>query len=202
MKRRARSSAVTIVCTLALVVWAQCQRQEAPRPSVSSPAAGGARAVAEPPPPSEPTPSAADGGADSDGPPASQGTWLDGNIYRFRFDGVRPCPPPGVGAAARIGATVRVMSKMDELLVAPRDFKLEVGGVILESAILQKAPAACAPLLAPKSLRAGKSTDGVVVFDLPPGFNAEHRPVKITYQPTRWGGAKRVEAVLPAGSVP
>jgi hypothetical protein len=153
-------------------------------------------------PPAAPPAAAPADEPDAEAPPLSKEGWLEGNIYRFRLDGVRPCPPPGVGAAARIGASVRVTSKIDEVLVAPRDFKLEAGGVILESAILQKAPAGCAPLLAPKSLRAGKATDGVVVFDLPLGFNAEGRPVKITYQPTRWGGAKRTEAVLPAGAVP
>ena len=48
-------------------------------------------------------------------------------------------------------------------------------------------------------MRAGKTNDGVVVFDVPPEFNPDHRPVKVTYQPTRWGGAKRVEALLPPG---
>jgi len=116
------------------------------------------------------------------------------------MDDVRPCPPAAAGTS-RVGVAVRVSSKIDELLVAPRDFKLETGGVILESAILQKGPAACAPLLAPKSLRAGKTAEGVVVFDIPPGFNAEQKPVRLAYQPTRWGGARRVEAVLPPGSL-
>jgi hypothetical protein len=156
--------------------------------------ADGARAAAEPPAP-PPAPAAPDADA---GPPASKGTWLEGNIYRFRLDDARQCPPPAAGNAARIGARVRVTSKVDEVFVAPRDVKLESGGVILDSAIVTKAPAGCGPLLAPTSLRAGKTADGVVVFDIPPGFNPERRPVKIMYQPTRWGGAKRVEAVLPA----
>jgi hypothetical protein len=42
----------------------------------------------------------------------------------------------------------------------------------------------------------------VVVFDLPVGFNPEHQPVKLTYQPTRWGGARRVESVLPPEALP
>ena len=91
-------------------------------------------------------------------------------------------------------------SKVDEVSVAPRDFKLESGGVILDSAMVTKAPDGCGPLLAPKSLRAGKSADGVVVFDFRPEFNPDHRPVR-SLQPTRWGGAKRVEALLPPGSV-
>jgi hypothetical protein len=139
--------------------------------------------------------------AEPDRPP-SPGGWLDGTIYRLRLDDVRRCPPAAPAAAARIGVLVRVTSNINELLVAPRDFKLEAGGVLLESAILQKAPAPCAPLLAPKSLRPGKDTDGVVVFDLPVGFNPEHQPVKLTYQPTRWGGARRVESVLPPEALP
>jgi hypothetical protein len=190
---------VAAACVLALLLLARCQRNEAPRPEPTPPpaVADAARAGAEPPaatPPAE----AADAGA----PPASKGAWLEGNIYRFRLDDIRTCPPPPPPAVARIGAVVRVTSKMDELMVASRDFKLESGGVILDSAISPKTSGACASLLAPKSLRAGKSADGVVVFDIPPGFNPEQRPVKITYQPTRWGGAKRTEAVLPVGSVP
>jgi hypothetical protein len=158
--------------------------------------ADGARAAAEPPP-TPPVPANSEAAAAT--PPPSKGTWLEGNIYRFRLDDVRKCPPPAVGGGTRIGAVVRVTSKIDEVLVASRDFKLESGGVILDSAILEKAPAGCGPLLAPKSLRAGKTADGVVVFDVPPEFNPEGRPVKITYQPTRWGGARRVEAVLPPG---
>ena len=184
-------------CVLALLLLARCQRNEAPRPepAPAPPVADAARATAPPPAAS---PEAADAGT----PPASKGAWLEGNIYRFRLDDVRTCPPPPPPAVARIGAVVRVTSKMDELMVAPRDFKLESGGVILDSAISPKTSGACASLLAPKSLRAGKGADGVVIFDIPPGFNPEQRPVKITYQPTRWGGAKRTEVVLPAGSVP
>ena len=146
-------------------------------------------------------PPRAEAETDAASPPPSKGTWLEGRIYRFRLDDVRKCPPPPVGGGARIGAVVRVTSKVDEVFVAPRDFKLESGGVILDSAIIEKAPGGCGPLLAPKSLRAGKTADGVVVFDVPPEFNPEGRPVKITYQPTRWGGARRVEALLPPGSL-
>jgi hypothetical protein len=134
-------------------------------------------------------------------PAPAAGAWLDGNIYRFRVEQIRPCPST-LSGGARVAAVVRVDSKIDELLVAPRDFKLDAGGVILDSAIVQKAPAACGALLTPKSLRAGKSADGAVVFDLPPGFNADHQPVRLAYQPTRWGGARRVAAVLPPESLP
>jgi hypothetical protein len=154
--------------------------------------------AAPPPPPAPAAPP--DAPADAGGEPPSRGTWLEGNIYRFRLDDVRTCAPPS-GGGARIGALVRVTSKVDEVFVAPRDVKLESGGVILDSAVLEKAPAGCGPLLTPKSLRAGKTADGVVVFDVPPEFNPERRPVKITYQPTRWGGARRVEAVLPSDSL-
>jgi hypothetical protein len=198
---------------LALVLLANCRRQEVAGFNVVPSAAAVAQVAAEPPPappadspapapvpvPAAPAP---DEAAASDDTPLSRGAWLEGNIYRFRLEDLRACPPPARGAAARVAATVRVTSKISELLVAPRDVKLEAGGVILDSAIATKAPAGCAPLLAPKSLRAGKSADGVVLFDLPPGFNAERRPVKVTYQPTRWGGAKRVEAILPAESLP
>jgi hypothetical protein len=177
---------------LALLLLAQCRRADIGGAPVAMAAAEPARPAAVAEGAVEPTPDSA---------PQSGDGWLDGNIYRVRMADVRPCPAsPAVEGAARVGVRVHVASKIGDLLVAPRDFKLESGGVILESAIVQKAPAACGPLLAPKALRAGKSAEGIVVFDLPPGFNAEQRPVRITYQPTRWGGARRVEAVLPARS--
>lgn len=171
------------------------------RPDATPPAATErARVVPEP---REALPAAADAASDAESSPEpSQGRWLEGNIFQFRMDGIRRCTPPALVGFTRIGILVRVTSKMDELLVAPRDVKLEAGGVILDSTVLPTAPGGCAPMLAPKSLRAGKSAAGVVVFDLPTGFNAEHRALKVTYQPTRWGGARRVEAVVPPDALP
>ena len=198
-KRVARLPTAAVASTVALLLLGQCRRQQVAPPDTTPAVAVGARAAAQPPPSSPAPPAAAEAETDATSPPPSKGGWLEGNIYRFRLDDVRKCPPPAVGGGARIGAVVRVASKIDEVFVAPRDVKLESGGVILDSAILDKAPAGCGPLLAPKSLRAGKTADGVVVFDLPPGFNPEGLPMKITYQPTRWGGARRVEALLPPG---
>jgi len=201
LKRRSRLPAAAVASVFALLLLGQCRREDVAPPPAPSTVANGARAGG-PPPAGPPAPAAAaDPATDEASPPASKGTWLEGNIYRFRLDDVRRCPPPAVPGGARIGAVVRVTSKVDEVFVAPRDVKLESGGVILESAILQKAPDGCGPLLAAKSMRAGKTNDGVVAFDIPPGFNPDNRPVKITYQPTRWGGAKRVEALLPSGSL-
>jgi hypothetical protein len=197
VKSGARASAVVCTSVLALLILGQCRRQDVPLSARAPASLPGTRAAAEPP---AAPPVAAAAAADPARPPASRGDWLDGNIYRFRLDAVRACPAAAADGAARVGVIVRVASKIDELLVAPRDFKLESDGVILESAVAAKALGACAPLLAPKSLRAGKTADGVVVFDLPPGFNPDRRPVKLTYQPTRWGGAHRVEAILPPSS--
>ena len=190
-----RFSVAAAASTLALLVVPQCRRADV-APAVSAaaaPAPAGVPVAAE----ARPVPAAALAPTAS---PSGDG-WLDGNIYRVRMADARPCPPPAaVAGATRVGVRVHVASKIGDLLVAPRDFKLETGGIVLDSAVIHKAPPACAPLLAPTSLRAGKTTEGVVVFDLPPGFNTARRPVRITYQPTRWGGARRVEAVLPAGS--
>jgi len=210
MKAETRLAATVFLSALALVVFGQCRRQEAPQQApgatVTPASADAARGLAAPSPPSPIAADAAPAGAppDAGGSPASVGDWLDGAIYRFRLEAIRRCePPPTPAGTARIGVLVRVnATKVDALLVAPRDFKLEGGGVILDSAVLPKAPAGCTPLLATKSVRAGKTADGVVVFDVPPGFNPAHRPVKLSYQPTRWGGARRVEAVLPSGSLP
>jgi len=197
MNRRSQLS-TALAFAFAALVCGQCRREDAPRarPPLLAVAAAVAvdRPVAVATPEREPEPAE---------PPPALGAWLDGNIYRFRLEAVRPCTAPAsaLAGAARVAVLVRVASNLDQLLVAPRDFKLEANGVILDSAVLQSAPAGCGPLLAPTSVRAGKSADGVVVFDIPPGFNPDHRPVKLAYQPTRWGGARRVEAVLPAGSL-
>ena len=202
VKRQAPRPTAAVTSLFGLLLLGQCSRQDVAPPPTTSTVSDGARAVGPPPAaPPAPVPAADGATADEASPPASKGTWLEGNIYRFRLDDVRKCSPPAVAGGARIGAVVRVTSKVDEVFVAPRDFKLESGGVILDSAIVTKAPGGCGPLLAPKSMRAGKTTDGVVVFDVPPEFNPEHGPVKLTYQPTRWGGAKRVEALLPSGSL-
>jgi hypothetical protein len=200
---RFSASAVAVAAALPLLLLAQCRRQEVPRAASAPGGSDGPRATVEPP---RAVPVVADAAADADdagGPPASLGDWLDGNIYRFRLEAIRRCTSTDPRGSIRLGILVRVTTKnIEELLVAPRDFKLESGGVILDSTPLQKAPAGCAPLLAPKSVRVGKTADGIVVFDLPPGFNPEHRAVKISYQPTRWGGARRVEAALPPEALP
>jgi hypothetical protein len=202
VKDEGRLRVATSACALALLLLAQCRRQDPPRADPTPPRAA-ARLAPEPvPSPPAAMSAAMDDTTDAGAPLPSKGAWLDGTSYRFRLDDVRPCAPSAGGGATRIGVAVRVTSNINELLVAPRDVKLQAGGVILDSAVAEKTSAGCAPLLAPRSLRAGKTADGVVVFDVPPGFNAEHRPVRLTYQPTRWGGARRVEAVLPPGAVP
>lgn len=193
MKHRGALTARALVPALALVVTAQCRRAEV---TAADPTPATARTARAAPERSAALPPTAPVEADAARPTPSRGTWVDGRTYRFRLEEVRSCSPPAPDGAARIGAVVRVASNIDELLVAPRDFKLETGGVILDSVVAPKAAAGCAPLLAPRSLRAGKTADGIVVFDIPAGFNPEHRPVRITYQPTRWGGARKVEAVL------
>ena len=193
-----------LAATLGLLLCGQCRREHAPPSRAVLAAVDPAPAAAAPAVvaavPAEPAPAAAEPASDRPTTPAL-GSWLDGTIYRFRLERIRPCPST-VSGGARVAAVVRVESKINELLVASRDFKLDAGGVILDSAIVQKAPAECGSLLTPKSVRAGKSADGAVVFDLPPGFNPDHQPVRLAYQPTRWGGARRVETVLPSGSLP
>jgi hypothetical protein len=197
-----RLSLTTVAFAVSLLPLAQCRRQEVPRSEVAPTAAGGSRAVA---PPSDARAVAADGatdaGADAGGPLPSAGEWLDGRIYRFRLEASRRCGPAANPDSLRIGVVVRVESKMDELLVAARDVKLQSGGIILDSLVIAKAPAGCAPLLAPSSLRAKKATAGAVIFDVPPEIVSASQPVRVVYQPTRWGGAHRVEAALPPGAL-
>ena len=186
------------VALAAPLLLAHCRKQEAP-PSAAAPTAAADSGAAAPARDARAVISdaATDGAADGGGPLPSLGEWLDGRIYRFRLEAVRRCPQPAGPDSLRIGVVVRVESKMNELLVASRDVKLESGGIILDSVVITKAPAGCGPLLAPASLRTGKTTGGVVIFDVPPELSAGNRPVRVVYQPTRWGGARRVEAALP-----
>jgi hypothetical protein len=196
-----RLSLAMVALALPLTLLAQCRRQEVPASEVAPTAASG-RAVPEP---RDARAAGADGptdaSADAGGPLPSAGEWLDGRIYRFRLEATRRCAPATNPDSLRIGVVVRVESKMNELLVASRDVKLQSGGIILDSVVIAKAPAGCAPLLGPSSLRAGKATAGAVIFDVPPEMVSANQPVRVVYQPTRWGGAHRVEAALPPGAL-
>src|SRR5687768_14896538 len=102
-KQVARLPAAAVASTLALLLLGQCRRQEVAPSGTTPVVANAARAPAEPAPTPAAPPAAAEAEPDTDSPPPSKGSWLEGNIYRFRLDDVRKCPPPSVAGGARIG---------------------------------------------------------------------------------------------------
>ena len=131
-----------VVCAVALLLFGQCQRNESAAPSAADAGRGRRRApVAAPPRPPlvatrlrrrRPMPE-----------PAGVEGQLAGGQHLPIPSGRRPnVPAVHVAGGARIGAVVRVTSKIDEVLRRPARLQAESGGVILESAILAKRPAA------------------------------------------------------------
>ena len=137
---------------------------------------------------------------------AGLGGWIESASYKFKVSGVTPCALPGPVRSAshdgsaesvpedrplRVGVTVHVFAKFDELFVAGRDVTIEKDGVIIRPEIDPKPSAGCSPLLEPRTLRHDQVASGVVVFQVPD--EAFVRSSVIAYEPTRWGGAPRVQ---------
>ena len=133
-------------------------------------------------------------------------------MYRFRLERVAACgdvapalgpaQPPAPGAATQlrgesswVGALFSVHAKEPKVFVSPRDLELRRGGVILNARhINQPLLAGCKPLLPAKPLRAGESVSGFALFEVPKSFRRKtDDPIVLSYRPTRWGGARRVD---------
>ena len=57
--------------------------------------------------------------------------------------------------------------------------------------------AGCQPLLPARSLRVGESLAGFALFEVPKSFRTKTEdPIVLSYKPTRWGGARRVEVPI------
>ena len=146
-------------------------------------------------------------------PPAGT-RMLESGLLTISLEKVAACPPPAgdaPGAAAApagktwVGFSVRTRSKAEELFITPRDFTLEKGGVILQPRHIDPPKLeSCTPLLKPTQLRPKQGLAGFVLFEVPNGFRtaaaaaaAGDPPLVLAFKPTRWGGAKRLEFVLP-----
>lgn len=127
------------------------------------------------------------------------GKWVETSAYKFKVTSVRRCtaPTPNAGPPdrpLRVGVTVHVFSKYDQLFVTPRDVALEHDGVVLDSERDAKPGPDCAPALAPVRANHDQTVSGVVIFQVPD--EAFVREGRATFHPTRWGGAPRVEIQL------
>lgn len=127
------------------------------------------------------------------------GEWIDAKMYRIRVGRVLRCDDSSAtraGRSVRLGVEVEIAARADNVFVASRDVALAREGVLVDGLHATEAPKACQPLFQPTTLREGKSTSGVVLFDAPDVEFA--RTAVLTFRPTRWGGAPLTEVKLPA----
>jgi hypothetical protein len=178
-----------------VVLAASCNKQEA----------------APPPPPAQPPPVArAEAAAATTGervpdggppapvlakPPGAAGEWIESDAYAFRLEGLRACAK---NDRKHFGAAVSIKAKIDELAVSPRDVSIESAGIIFQGELPQAASATgCGASLPLRQLRKDQAATGLVVFTVPEDFVPAPGSAKLSYRPTRWGGAGRVQVSLP-----
>src|SRR5262245_15786374 len=213
-----RSPLPALLLTVSTGALLSCQRDETRAPTATASAA----TPAQPAP--APLPLGVKPGTDDHvpdaGPPAggdaivATGEWSENHLYKFRLERVAPCgtpettlgptQQPAAGAASQfrgetswVGAFFSVEAK-DDVFVSPRDLQLRRGGVILNARhINQPLLSGCKPLLPAKQLRPGEGLGGFALFEVPKSFRqTTDDPIVLSYQPTRWGGARKVEVPI------
>ena len=121
---------------------------------------------------------------------------------RRRWDPAQPTAAGGSnplrGETSWVGAFFSVQAKEPSVFVSPRDLELRRGGVILTAKYInQPVLSGCEPLLPAKRLRAGEGAGGYALFEVPRSFRTKTEdPIVLSYRPTRWGGARRVEVPI------
>ncbi len=127
------------------------------------------------------------------------GELLEGDVYFFTADSVKPCGEPAHAAADEhtpvvVGAKLRIKAK-SKLTFSPREVVLHGGGITFNASMdLEREPKGCTPLLKVSWLKKDEVIEGFVLFDVPP---PEPKKLELTYLPTRWGGASAVRVALP-----
>lgn len=190
-----------------LLLLSHCQKEPGPENTSASraPASGVEPARAPSPAAAPSSASASSRGSDAVDSDAGMGQWAESSAYKFKLTKIERCadPEPSRGTSIdagsgeqliRVGVSVQIFAKYDELFAAPRDVTLEKGGVIIQSVVNPKPSAGCSPLLEPKTLRHDQVAGGFVVFEVPD--ESYLRAGIVAFQPTRWGGAPRVEVKL------
>lgn len=175
---------------------AGCRKEEAAPDTSAREVAPAASAAAPPAPPASvasPTLDAAPSAfVRPDGKPSEL---IDLGLYQFRVQSFARCGKPPATSKPLVVATVQVNAKGSDLFVAPRDVNLEKDGVIFASLPNDKLPKECGAALAPVQLRPSGSANGVVGFELP--SDVDVKGAKLTYKPTRWGGAPPAVVAVP-----
>lgn len=195
---------------------ASCDRQEPPA-TATAPTPPPAKPAPAPMPVAA-APTAEDngpeGGAAADTTILATGDWTENKQYKFRLDGLAACGAPSAtlgpaqptaapirsfrGETTWVGARFSVEAKDKAVFVSPRDMELRRGGVILTARhINQPLLPGCKPLLAPKQLKVGENVSGFALFEVPKSFRIKtDDPIVLSYKPTRWGGARRVDVPI------
>jgi hypothetical protein len=124
---------------------------------------------------------------------------LEGDVYFFTADSVKPCGEPANTAAGEhkpivVGAKVQIKAK-SKLTFSPREISLHGGGITYNASMdLDRELKGCTPLLKVSWLKKDEVIEGFVLFDVPP---PEPKKLELYYLPTRWGGASAVRVALP-----
>ena len=130
------------------------------------------------------------------------GDLLEGDVYFFTAESVKPCGEPATPSAGSggeqsrvvVGAKVKIKAK-SRLTVSPRELSLHSGGVTLNASMdLKRELKGCTPLLKVGWLKKDETIEGFVLFDVP---TPEPKNLQLRYLPTRWGGASAIGVKLP-----
>jgi hypothetical protein len=128
------------------------------------------------------------------------GDLLEGDVYFFTAESVQPCgePPASTGGGEQttvvVGAKVKIKAK-SKLTFSPRELSLQSGGVTLNASMdLKRELEGCTPLLKISWLKKDDVIEGFVLFDVP---TPEPKNLRLSYLPTRWGGASATGVKLP-----
>jgi len=206
-----------VLLAVAGVAVASCDRGEAPVAASKPPAAPAPPAPLAPPLAAAPAAEdqGPDGGVTTESAIVAPGQWSENRLYKFRFERVAACGAaaqalgpaqptaagggnPLRGESSWVGAFFRVQAKEPSVFVTPRDLELRRGGVILSAKYInQPVLPGCQPLLPATRLRAGETASGFALFQVPTSFRTKTEdPIVLSYRPTRWGGARRVEVPI------
>jgi len=218
MPMNQRSVRVLLMAVAGVVIIASCDRDQvsvtASRPRPVQPAAPAVPALPLGAAPATDD-NGPDGGVSTESAIVAPGQWSENRLYKFRFERVAACgaaaqalgpaqPAAGGGGnplrgeTSWVGAFFRVQAKEPSVFVTPRDLELRRGGVILTAKYInQPILSGCEPLLPATRLRAGDSASGFALFEVPSSFRTKtDDPIVLSYRPTRWGGARRVEVPI------
>ena len=127
------------------------------------------------------------------------GELLEGTVYFFEAEAVKPCDAPANAAASGkapvvLGAKVRIKAK-SRLTVSPREVSLHGDGIMFNASMdPNRSLKGCTPLLKVSWLKKDEVIEGFVVFDVP---SPAPKQLVLNYLPTRWGGASAVRVTLP-----